>query len=70
MSAIFSKPKTPYIPPPPTPPPEPTGAETASMEEARKKMRRRATGRAQTQLTGGRGVTGAPTLIRKKLRGE
>lgn len=70
MTTLFRTPTPKYVPPPPAPAPVVEPEDTKAMEEARKKAMRRAAGRASTILTGGAGVPGAPTLLRKKLLGE
>ncbi len=68
MSGLFSKPSVPD--PPATPPPAPTMANTntdvAAQQEALKLMR----GRSATLLTGGAGVSTAPSQTSKVLLGS
>jgi hypothetical protein len=54
MSALFSKPSTPTLPP--TPPPAPTVVNTDTDIAAREQMLKLQRGRSATLLTGGAGV--------------
>lgn len=68
MGGLFSKPKTPALPPPPPPPPAPEDPSVQAAARAERERQARLRGGASTVLTSG--LADEPTTATRKLLGD